>query len=61
MDPRSALVFYINRVTTESHVEKETVLPAREKKNKQERYSGQVRSEHSQSASEVNLLWQTDL
>lgn len=56
MDPRSALVFYINRVTTESHVEKETVLPAREKKNKQERYSGQVRSEHSQSASEVNLL-----
>lgn len=32
MDPRSALVFHINRVTTESHVEKETVLPAREKK-----------------------------
>lgn len=55
MNPRSALVFYINRIATESHVEEETVLPAKEK-NKQEMYSGWLCSDLTQSAFEVNLL-----
>lgn len=46
MDPRSALVFHINRVTTESHVEKGTVLPAREKKQTGKVFwSGEIRTQ----------------